>query len=187
MLLGPARDVDVLEDREERTIRVPRGFPGRGRDVVPVQRRDGNHVNLLGPKALQKLASLVLRGAKSRLTPERHVHLVHCHDEVTNPHGRGDHGVTTALLEESLPRIDQKHRDLGVRCGRRHVARVLFVPRGVGHDETAPSGTEVTVGDIDGDALLALRFQSVQQSRELDRTVGELPGQSFSLIFRDAA
>jgi hypothetical protein len=41
----------------------------------------------------------------------------------------------------------------------------------VGHDELAPRGGEVTVGDVDGDALLALRRQAVEQQRVVELAV----------------
>jgi hypothetical protein len=42
------------------------------------------------------------------------------------------------------------------------------VARGVGDDELALGGGEVAVGDIDGDALLALGLQAVDQQRQVD-------------------
>ena len=50
----------------------------------------------------------------------------------------------------------------------RHVAGVLLVARRVGDDELALVGGEEAVGDVDGDALLALGFQPVDQKREID-------------------
>src|SRR6266404_1029514 len=50
----------------------------------------------------------------------------------------------------------------------RHIARVLLVPRRIGDDELAPRRGEVTVRDVDGDALLALRFEAVRKEREVD-------------------
>jgi hypothetical protein len=41
------------------------------------------------------------------------------------------------------------------------------VPGGVGEDEGAPRGAEVAVGDVDGDALLALGPQPVGEQRQV--------------------
>ena len=41
-------------------------------------------------------------------------------------------------------------------------------PGGVGEDEGAPRGGEVPVGDVDGDALLALGAQAVGEQRQVD-------------------
>ena len=40
--------------------------------------------------------------------------------------------------------------------------------RRVGDDELAVRGREISVGDVDGDALLTLGSQSVDQKREVD-------------------
>jgi hypothetical protein len=44
---------------------------------------------------------------------------------------------------------------------------ILHVAGGVGDDELALRGGEVAVGDIDGDALLALGAQAVGEQREV--------------------
>ena len=67
------------------------------------------------------------------------------------------------LRQHALPRIDQHDRKVGGRGAGRHVARVLLVARRVGDDELALRRGEEAVGDIDGDALLALRLQPVDQ------------------------
>jgi hypothetical protein len=56
-------------------------------------------------------------------------------------------------------------------------------PVGVGEDERAPRGGEVPIGDIDGDALLALGAQAVGERGQVGRSVpalrhrGQLIGQ----------
>ena len=57
---------------------------------------------------------------------------------------------------------------VGGRGAGDHVARVLLVARRVGDDELALVGGEEAVGDVDGDALLALGRQAVDQQREVD-------------------
>ncbi len=71
-----------------------------------------------------------------------------------------------------MPRIDQQHRDIRGRGTGRHVAGVLFVTRGVDHDEAARLGREEAVCDIDRDALLALGGEAVDQQREIHLTAG---------------
>jgi hypothetical protein len=72
---------------------------------------------------------------------------------------RRDERVTPALLEHTLARIDEDEREVGGRCAGHHVARVLDVTRCVGDDELPLRRREVAVGDVDGDALLALGAQ----------------------------
>ena len=64
--------------------------------------------------------------------------------------------MAARLYQHAFARIDQNNREVGSRCAGDHIARVLLVARGVGHDEFAPVGAEKAVGHIDGDALLAL-------------------------------
>ena len=85
---------------------------------------------------------------------------------------RHDAGVTPGLRQNALPRIDQKHRKVAGRGARRHVAGVLLVAGRIGDDELAFRGGEIAVGDIDRDALLALRLQPVDQQGEIEITAG---------------
>ena len=96
------------------------------------------------------------------------VHLVDRGDEVADAEQGSDVGVTAGLCKDALARIDQ---DDGEVCGRGtggHVAGVLLVARSVGDDELATLGGEVAVGDVDGDALLALGAKAVGELSEVD-------------------
>jgi hypothetical protein len=78
-------------------------------------------------------------------------------------------GVAPGLGQHALARVDQDDRQVGGRGGGDHVARVLLVARRVGDDVLAAAGAEVAIGDVDGDALLALGLQAVGQQRQVDR------------------
>jgi hypothetical protein len=54
------------------------------------------------------------------------------------------------------------------------------VPGGVGDDELAPLGGEVAVGDVDGDALLALGLQAVDQQREVELAPGRAAARALA-------
>jgi hypothetical protein len=83
---------------------------------------------------------------------------------------QGEHGgVPAGLLDHAVPRVHQQHGQLGGGRPGDGVARVLDVPGGVGEDELAGRRAEVAVGDVDGDALLALRAQAVDQQRQVGR------------------
>ena len=59
----------------------------------------------------------------------------------------------------------------------------------VGDDEFAPRRGEVAVGDIDGNALLALGFQAVGEEREIDHGVTAAAGAFLhgeELVLEDA-
>ncbi len=80
--------------------------------------------------------------------------------------------MAAGLDQDALARVDQDDRKLGVRSAGRHVARVLLVARRVGDDEFALVGGEEAIGDVDGDALLPLGLQPVDQKREVDVAAG---------------
>ena len=71
-------------------------------------------------------------------------------------------------VQQALAGVDQQDGEVGVGGAGRHVAGVLLVAGRVGHDEGAPRRREVAVGDVDGDALLALGLEPVDQQREID-------------------
>ena len=79
----------------------------------------------------------------------------------------GQGGVPAGLLDHPLAGVDEHQREVGGRGAGDHVARVLHVARGVGHDEGPDRRGEVAVGDVDGDALLALGPQAVGEQREV--------------------
>jgi hypothetical protein len=76
--------------------------------------------------------------------------------------------MAPGLHQHALARVDQDHRKIGGRGAGYHVAGVLFMPRAVGDDELALFGAEEAIGDIDGDALFALRRKPVDQQCEVD-------------------
>ena len=94
------------------------------------------------------------------------------------------------LREHALARVDEDDGEVGRGGAGRHVARVLLVPGGVGDDELAPLGGEVSVGDVDGDALLALREQPVDEKAVVDLAarralLGGVPLERVELVLED--
>ena len=71
------------------------------------------------------------------------------------------------LHAHALLRIDQHHGGVGGRSAGGHVARVLLVARAIGDDELAAWRLEIAIGHVDGDALLALGLQAVDQQGEI--------------------
>ena len=91
------------------------------------------------------------------------IDLVHGQNDMANAQERRDVGMTARLGEHALARIDQDDGELGIGRPRGHVARVLLMARCVRDDEFALVRGEEAIRDIDGDALLALGFQPVNQ------------------------
>ncbi len=84
---------------------------------------------------------------------------------------RGDVGVAARLLDDAVARVEKDHRDVGGRCARHHVARVLNVARRVGELEAAARRHERAVRDVDRDPLLPLGTQAVGEERQVDVAV----------------
>ena len=108
--------------------------------------------------------------------PVDQVHLVDREHDVPDAQQRRQERVPARLLEQPVAGVDQHDRQL---CGRRaghHVAGVLDVPRGVGDDEFPLGRGEVAVGDVDGDALLALGAQAVGHQSQVGVVVSAFLG-----------
>ena len=96
------------------------------------------------------------------------IHFVHGQDHMPDSQQGYDIAMPPGLRDDALARIDQDHRKVRSRRARCHVAGVLLMAGRVGGDEAALVGGEITVGDVDSDALFALRLQPVHQQRQID-------------------
>ena len=72
------------------------------------------------------------------------------------------------VSEYALAAVDQHHHGIGGGGPSDHVAGVLHVARAVRKDKAALVGREVSVRDVDGDALLTLRSQAVGEEGEVE-------------------
>ena len=63
--------------------------------------------------------------------------------------------------------VDQDNGSVCARSRGNHIAGVLLMARRIANDELARFGTEIAVSHIDGDALLALRAQSVGEQCQI--------------------
>ena len=79
--------------------------------------------------------------------------------------------MPAGLRQQPLAGIDQHDGEIGRGGTSGHVARVLLVPGTIGDDELALFGIEKPVGDIDGDALLALGGEAIDKQRKVDLAI----------------
>ena len=161
-------DRHVFEKLQQRRAGIPVDRLARRDDVVALQRRHGNGGNLerrflAATKPSRKFLIVRHDLVEALLVVANEVHLVDRQHDAPDTKQRNDEGVAAGLRQHTLARIDQDDRQLGGGGSRRHVAGILLVARRVGDDEFALLGGEETVGDIDGDALLALRRQPIDQ------------------------
>jgi hypothetical protein len=78
------------------------------------------------------------------------------------------------LGEHALGGVDEHQGQLRRRGAGHQIPRILLVPGSVGDDELALPGGEEAVGDVDGDALLALRLEPVDEAGQIVAAQGEL-------------
>jgi hypothetical protein len=118
--------------------------------------------------ALGKRQVVGLDPLENVLIEVHQIHLVDGYDDVLDAQQRGDEAVALGLSLHAIAGIDQNDRQVaGGRPGG-HVAGVLLVAGGIGNDELALRRGEITVGHIDGDALLTLGLQAIDQQRQID-------------------
>ena len=162
-----------LEQFEEGRTLVPGRVGGPIDDVVALERRDGDHVDVVDAELGRHGLDLVGDPCEGLLRVAEQVDLVDRHDHVRHAK-QGDHReVAAGLLEDALAAVDQHDHGVGGRGAGDHVARVLHVTGAIGEDEAAVAGGEIAVGDVDRDALLALGAEAIGQQCEVELAVGE--------------
>ncbi len=165
-------DVDRFEILQQRRPLVPGRIGAGARHVVAVARGDRNRRDLLEAERGGEVRKLGDDLLERRLVETDQVDLVDGKHRVADAEQAGDDGVAPCLRQQALARIHQQHGELGVGGAGRHVAGVLLVAGRVGDDEGAARRREIAIGDVDGDALLALGLEAVEQQREIDLLAG---------------
>ncbi len=160
-------DLDRLEVPHERRPVVPGRVRARGDDVVALERGHGDGRELAQADALGERAVVGDDLVEDLLRVVHEVELVDRQDDAADPEQADQEAVPPGLGEHSLAGVDEDHRGVGGGRARDHVARVLLVAGGVRDDELARLGGEEPVGDVDGDALLALGTEPVHEQREV--------------------
>jgi hypothetical protein len=158
----------AFQRRQKSRARIP-GHPRTGRrHVVAVARADRDRGHRKRSQLAQQRVEVRDDLAEHHLIEADEVHLVHCQDHLADAQQRGDRRVSPRLHQQALARIDQQHRDVRARCAGHHVACVLLVSWGVGEDEAATRCLEEAICDVDGDALIALGRQTIDQQCIVD-------------------
>src|SRR5262249_38293823 len=103
------------------------------------------------------------------------VDLVDREHYVADAEQRNDVGVAAGLGEHAGAGVDEEDGEIGSRGAGRHIARILLVTRRGGDGEAQPVGGEIAIGDVDGDALLALGNKAVDEEGEIDLAAGRPP------------
>jgi len=183
-----AADVHRLQMAEQRRPLIPGRVLGVRHDIVAVERADRDEGDVLDAEPRQKLLERLADLLETRPAPADEVHLVDGDDDVRDAQQRSDGGVAAALLDDAGARIDEHDGEVGRGGARHHVARVLHVAGRIGDDEAAARRGKIPVGDVDGDALLALGAQAIGEVGEVDLAgAGDIGGalQRLDLILHE--
>ena len=169
---------------------VPRGAGGLLYHVVAVEGRQGDALQVGNAQRLQERAILFYDAPEDLLGEVHQVHLVHRQHDVADAKQRHQIAVAAGLGDDSRAGIDQDNGQTGSGAAGNHVTGVLFVSRRVGNDEFPVVGREIAVGHVDGNALFALGFQSIEQQGIVDVFAGIADAlavalQGIQLVFVD--
>ncbi|MNS08655.1 hypothetical protein D3C72_401210 [compost metagenome] len=135
--------------------------------VVAAQRRQRDALDILQADLCGEGAILGFDALEHRLGVVHQVELVDRHHHLADAQQRHQVTVPAGLGQQALAGVDEDHRQVGGGRAGDHVAGVLFVAGGVGDDELALVGGKEAISHIDGDALLALGAQAVDQQGEI--------------------
>ncbi len=165
-------DLDLFEMGEQRRAAIPGRAGARLNDVVAVTggQRDGDQ--RLEAERPGKLGEFIADLDEAFLVEIDEVDLVHRQHDMADAEQRDDVGVAAGLGEDAVLGVDEEDGEIGGRGAGRHVAGVLNVAGGIGDDEAAVLGGEIAVGDVDGDALLALGGQAIDDEGEVELLAG---------------
>ena len=97
--------------------------------------------------------------------------------------------MAPGLVAHALQRVDNQNRAVRLRSAGDHVAQEFGVAGGVDQHHIARLGAEADLRGVDGDALVALGLQRVEQERPFERHAPPRADgfEHFKLAFRQAA
>ena len=75
--------------------------------------------------------------------------------------------VALGLFHHPIAGIDEQDDDFRRGHARDRISGVLHVPRGICEDDAALVSGEISVGDVDGDALFAFGAQTVDKQGKI--------------------
>ena len=159
----------LLQVVQQGRTRVPRSLLGAAGQIVAGNGRDRNGHHLPGAGFFRHFPVLRSNGLEPVAVPPHQVHLVDREHQVPDPEHGHDPGVARGLRQDALASVHQDDRQVRRGGPARQVARVLLVSRRVRSDEAPAGRLEGAVRDIDGDALIPLVLQAVQEQRGVGR------------------
>ena len=187
---APGHDAAIVElvDRLHRQTQRQGGQPaGPARTGRALRRRSGRHTSRspavfvttpspwraeigitaagLTPRPPRWRADLGIDLAEPAVVIAHPVHLVDDDHDLTHAEQMQEIAVPPRLLAHALGRVDDQQRGIGLGRAGDHVAQELGMAGRVDQDEIARRRAEADLAGVDGDALVALGLQRIQQER----------------------
>ncbi|MNY03300.1 hypothetical protein D3C86_1359120 [compost metagenome] len=156
-------DRQVFQRLDQAGALVPGRGGGPGCQVVAPSRAHRNRRHRAEAQISDQFSVGVADTLKRRWIVRDQIDLVHRQNDVANAEQSDNAAVARRLGRHALDRIHQHDRCVAGRGAGGHVARILLMPRRISDDEAATRRRHIAIGNVDGDALLALGLQPVQQ------------------------
>ena len=109
------------------------------------------------------------------------VHLIDDDRDLMHAEQLQEIAVAAGLLAHALDRVDDQQSRIGLRGAGDHVAQEFGVAGRVDQHHVARGRAETDLAGVDGDALVALGLQRVEQERPFERHAAAL-GDGFELL-----
>ena len=147
---------------------VPGHVLTTGDDIVAMKGGHGNESDILNIEFCSEVCVFLDNSIVGFLTVIYQVHLVDTHEDVWDLQEGSNEGVAFGLFDYAFACIHEDEGKVGGRSTGNHVSGVLYVSWGICNDEFTLWRSEVAVGNINGDALLAFVFKAVCEEAEVD-------------------
>ena len=138
-------------------------------DAVAVARGNRNHRRRRHAEADQMRGNLVADLLEAIGAEIDAVHLVDDDRDLLDAEQMQQIAVAPGLVAHAFQRVDDQHRGVGLRGAGDHVAQEFGVAGRVDQHDVARAGAEADLRGVDGDALVALGLQRIQQERPFER------------------
>ncbi len=113
--------------------------------------------------------NLVADFVKPRRAEIDPVHLVDDHRDLFDAEQMQQIAVAPGLVAHAFQRVDDQHRAVRLRGAGDHVAQEFGMAGRVDQHHVARSGAKADLRGVDGDALVALGLQRIEQERPFER------------------
>ncbi len=164
-----SRRVQRIDGFDHDRTAVPADLGGSLGDAVSIARRDWNDCCRNETEAGQVCGNFVSNGAEAFRAEIDAVHLVDDDSDLFDAEQMQQIAVPPRLVAHAFQRVDDEHCAVGLCRAGDHVTQKFGMAGSVDQHYVARARTETDLRGIDGDALIPLGLQGVQQERPFER------------------